>query len=141
VKTGSKFGRNLIFKNTDSRINAGYMSINKRILLAFFIVAAVNGLQMMIYQEFVGRGMVETHVQFVINILIGYVFAMATLLMFLVAVIRHVSWDRPMRCLSEATRKIAQGDFSVRIAPVRKDWKKDFVEVMFDDFNTMAEEL
>jgi signal transduction histidine kinase len=46
-----------------------------------------------------------------------------------------------MRRLSEAARKIARGDFSVRIAPLRKDGKKDFVEVMFDDFNTMAEEL
>jgi signal transduction histidine kinase len=46
-----------------------------------------------------------------------------------------------MRRLSEAARKIARGDFSVRIAPIRKDGKKDFVEVMFDDFNTMAKEL
>jgi signal transduction histidine kinase len=30
---------------------------------------------------------------------------------------------------------------SVRIKPLRKDGKKDFVEVMFDDFNTMAGEL
>jgi signal transduction histidine kinase len=71
----------------------------------------------------------------------GYVFVTATLLMLLTAAVRHVSWSRPMRRLSEAARKIAQGDFSVRIAPLRKDGKKDFVEVMFDDFNTMTEEL
>jgi signal transduction histidine kinase len=46
-----------------------------------------------------------------------------------------------MRHLSEAAKKIAQGDFSIRIAPIRKDGKKDFVELMFDDFNTMAGEL
>jgi signal transduction histidine kinase len=135
-----KSGRNRVFKKTDSRVNAGYMSIKEYGLL-FFAMAAVNGIHMMIYQEFVGRGMVQTHTQLVINVFMGYVFVTATLLMFLVAVVRHVSWNRPMRRLSEAARKVARGDFSVRIAPIRKDGKKDFVEVMFDDFNTMAEEL
>jgi signal transduction histidine kinase len=116
------------------------MSIKEYGLL-FFAVAAVNGLHMMIYQGFVDRGMVETHVQLVINVLMGYVFGTALLLMLLLAVVRHVSWNRPMRLLSEAARKIARGDFSVRITPLRKDGKKDFVEVMFDDFNTMVEEL
>jgi signal transduction histidine kinase len=61
--------------------------------------------------------------------------------MFLIAVVRRVSWSRPMRRLSDAAKKIARGDFSIRIAPIRKDGKKDFVEIMFDDFNTMAGEL
>ncbi|MDR2020185.1 MAG: hypothetical protein LBQ14_05390 [Treponema sp.] len=139
-KTGSKPVLNLIFRRKDSRINAGYMSIKEYFLL-FFAVAAANGFHMMIYQEFVDRGTVETNVQLVINILMGYVFVTATLLMLLTAVVRHVSWSRPMRCLSEAARKIARGDFSVRIATLRKDGKKDFVEVMFDDVNTMAKEL
>jgi signal transduction histidine kinase len=129
-----------IFKPRDSRINAGYMSI-KEYLVLFFAVAAVNGFHMMIYQEFVSRGMMQTHLQLVINILMGYVFLTATLSMLLIAVVRHVSWNRPMRQLSEAARNIALGDFSVRITSLRKDGKKDFVEVMFDDFNTMAQEL
>jgi signal transduction histidine kinase/ActR/RegA family two-component response regulator/HPt (histidine-containing phosphotransfer) domain-containing protein len=46
-----------------------------------------------------------------------------------------------MHKLGEAARKIAQGDFSARISPLRKDGKKDYIEVMFEDFNTMAQEL
>jgi signal transduction histidine kinase len=46
-----------------------------------------------------------------------------------------------MRAVSEAAKKIARGDFQFRIPPSRKDGKKDFVEVMFEDFNTMAQEL
>jgi hypothetical protein len=42
--------------------------------LLFLAVAAVNGFHMMIYQEFADRGMMETHVQLVINVLMGYVF-------------------------------------------------------------------
>jgi signal transduction histidine kinase len=46
-----------------------------------------------------------------------------------------------MRLLGNAVRKIAQGDFSVRLAPRRKDGRKDFMELMFEDFNTIAKEL
>jgi signal transduction histidine kinase len=140
VKRKTEVLRRRIFGENDSRINAGYMSI-KEYLLLFLAVAAVNGFYMVIYQEFVNRDIMETHVQLVINILMGYVFFMAALLMVLIAVMRHVSWSRPLRRLSEAARNIAQGDFSVRITPCRKDGKKDFVEVIFDDFNTMAREL
>jgi signal transduction histidine kinase len=130
----------LMFRKKDSRVNAAHMSITEYFVL-FFAVAAVNGCHMVIFLEFVNRGMVETHIQLVINVLMGYIFITSALLMVLTAAIRHVSWSRPMRRLSEAAKKIAQGEFSVRIAPLRKDGKKDFVEVMFDDFNTMAGEL
>ncbi|MDR1399382.1 MAG: HAMP domain-containing histidine kinase [Treponema sp.] len=139
-KTEAESVLNLMFRKKDNRINAAYMSV-KQYFLLFLAVAAVNGFHMMIYQEFVARGIVETHIQLVINVLMGYVFVAATLVMLLTAAVSHVSWSRPMRRLSEAARNIARGDFSVRIAPFRKDGKKDFVEVMFDDFNTMAEEL
>jgi signal transduction histidine kinase len=138
TKTESVLG--LIFRKKDNRVNAAYMSV-KQYFLLFLAVAAVNGIHMTIYQEFVNRNMVETNVQFVINVLMGYVFVTTALLMLFIAAVRHVSWSRPMRQLSEAAKKIARGDFSIRIAPLRRDGKKDFVEVMFDDFNTMAEEL
>jgi len=71
----------------------------------------------------------------------GYLVLMALILTVLTSIMRHYSFSRPMRRLSEAARKIAEGDFSVRVAPLRKDGKKDYIEVMFDDFNKMAEEL
>ena len=36
---------------------------------------------------------------------------------------------------------MAAGDFSVQIPPVRRDGKKDELEVLIEDFNTMAREL
>ena len=48
---------------------------------------------------------------------------------------------RPVHKLSEAAQQVAKGDFSVRLAPMRRDGKKDEFEVLFEDFNTMVEEL
>ena len=124
----------------DPRINVGNASIREYIVL-FWVLAAFNGFHMWLYQEFLSRGLLETNVRFVINFLMGYLALAAAGITGLIAFVRHVSWNRPMRKLSEAAREIAKGDFSVRISPLRKDGKKDYMEVMFDDFNTMAREL
>jgi signal transduction histidine kinase len=73
--------------------------------------------------------------------MLGYIFLVTTILTIFSAGTRRYFFERPLRHLSGAAKKIAQGDFSVRIAPMRKDGKKDYVEVLFDDFNTMATEL
>jgi signal transduction histidine kinase len=124
----------------DPRINAGYWSV-KEYLLIFFVLAAINGFHMVLHQEFLRRGMLETQVQFVINVMGGYVLLMALFFTAGIAVVRNIFWNRPMRAVSEAAKKIAKGDFSVCIPPLRKDGRKDFIEVMFDDFNTMTHEL
>ena len=127
-------------KERDPRINVGYTSFKEYFIL-FWILAAINGLHMWLYSEFLDRNMPETNLRFVVGFLMGYLAFAAVLVTGSIAIVRHISWSRPMRKLSEAVRKIAKGDFSVRIAPIRKDSKKDYIEVMFDDFNTMAQEL
>jgi signal transduction histidine kinase len=54
---------------------------------------------------------------------------------------RRKTWEKPMETLSTATKQVAEGDFSVYIEPIRKDGKKDYVEVLYEDFNNMVEEL
>ena len=124
----------------DSRINAKYFSIKEYFIL-FWTLAAFNGFHMWLLRTFEDRGMLETNIQLVINLLMAYVLITAACITGLIVFIRHISWSRPMRTLSEAARKIAKGDFSVHISPIRKDGKKDYVEFMFDDFNTMVKEL
>jgi len=107
----------------------------------FLVFAAINGTHIWIFLYFLDKGMHETHTQVVINVLMAYTFIIAGLYMASIAITRHFLWDRPMRTISDAARKIANGDLTIRIPPLRKDGKKDYVEVMFDDFNTMTEEL
>jgi len=124
----------------DKRVNASYISI-KEYTLFFLVLAAFSGFHMWIYQILYHRDILVTNIRFAINLLMIYVMIMAALATIIIGFIRDRTLMRPMRKLSEAASKIAKGDFSVRITPSRKDNKKDFVEVMFDDFNTMAEEL
>ena len=63
----------------------------------------------------------------------------------LAAVVIHlfscVKFDRPMRTLSRAMRSVAEGDFSVRVKPIHASNKFDYMDIMYEDFNRMVQEL
>ena len=63
----------------------------------------------------------------------------------LAAIILHLyscnKVDKPMRTLSRAMRRVADGDFSVRVTPFHRKNKFDYMDIMFEDFNRMVQEL
>ena len=64
---------------------------------------------------------------------------------FVAAIVIHqvscAKFDKPMRRLSRAMRAVAQGDFTVKVEPVHKRSKFDYMDLMFEDFNSMVHEL
>lgn len=78
---------------------------------------------------------------FIASAMFAYVVVISIAICFLSAYIRRKYIMRPVYRLGEAAQKVAQGDLTVRLAPMRKDGKKDEFEVLFDDFNTMTAEL
>ena len=64
---------------------------------------------------------------------------------FVAAIVIHqvscAKYDKPMRRLSRAMRAVAQGDFTVSVQPVHKRSKFDYMDLMFEDFNRMVQEL
>ncbi len=64
---------------------------------------------------------------------------------FIAAIVIHqvscAKFDKPMRRLSRAMRAVAQGDFTVSVQPVHKRNKFDYMDLMFEDFNRMVQEL
>ncbi|MDL2229417.1 HAMP domain-containing histidine kinase [Treponema sp. OttesenSCG-928-L16] len=106
----------------------------------FLILVIINGMHMWVYQHLINIEGIS--VQLLINIMMGYVFAASLILCIITGFIRYKHYSKPVKRLSKAVRNIAAGDFSVRLTvPVRKDGRKDYIGVMFDDFNKMAEEL
>ena len=88
-------------------------------------------------------GMQEAHfhaILIIIVILIYWALVAGGLTLYTRIQVRK-TYEIPMLRLAEATAKIADGDFSARVAPVSKHEKLDYLDVMIEDFNKMAEEL
>ena len=78
---------------------------------------------------------VQTH------IMVLYWIAAAALLTWLVRSRMKAVYDAPMRAISDATKKVAQGDFTVRIDTLHDEEKEDYLDRMIHDLNTMIAEL
>lgn len=51
------------------------------------------------------------------------------------------TYEEPLYKMAEATRKVANGDFSVYVPTFHTMEKRDYLDVMILDFNKMVEEL
>lgn len=51
------------------------------------------------------------------------------------------SYEKPLMRFAEATRKVANGDFSVYVRPLHAADKADYLDIMMEDFNKMVAEL
>ncbi|MFD0771292.1 ATP-binding protein [Bacillus sp. CGMCC 1.60114] len=124
-------------RENDLRVNTKHISVMGFVWTYLILLVLTAG------QTFIFRAFLHTErlpMGYILGMM-GY-WAIVTLIFCLVtARQRYLAYDTPMRKLSEAAKKVAEGDYSVRLPPLRKDGKKDYVEVMFEDFNKMVEEL
>ncbi len=76
-----------------------------------------------------------------IPLLVWWIVMSSVLFTVAIALARKFVWNKPITKLSEAAKKVTEGDYSVQVPSMRKDGKKDEAEVLIEDFNTMVREL
>lgn len=70
-----------------------------------------------------------------------YWFAVSLGLTILTRHLMKTTYEEPVQKLAEATRKVAEGDFSVYVPPIHTEDRLDYLDVMILDFNKMVGEL
>jgi signal transduction histidine kinase len=125
-------------KNKDHRINAKRTTWAEYLII-WLVMLCLTGGQALILSEY-SDILSDIPLSFLFAN-IGYWGLMTLVFCFVTRYMRRRTWEKPMETLGAATKQVAEGDFSVFVEPIRKDGKKDYVEVMFDDFNKMVEEL
>ena len=125
-------------KQKDPRINTPRFSWVEFLGMWFFFMVIGTG-ALLIMSEYI-PGM-EFSVAATFSTL-GYFALMAVLFVVMTILWRRLVYERPIRLLGAAAQRVAQGDFSVHLPKKRKnEKKKDYIDVMFEDFNTMVDEL
>ena len=51
------------------------------------------------------------------------------------------SYEKPMHDLADATKKVAEGDFSVYVPTIHTSEYLDYLDIMIIDFNKMVEDI
>lgn len=118
----------------DPRITAPLISW-KVALIVFGIIYLLVFAAIFIYSAYI------TQIGTMIAILTYYLVVACVILAVLLGVFWRYFIGKPIRKVATAARKVASGDFEVQLLRERKDGKKNEIDVLFDDFNTMAKEL
>ncbi|WP_218822716.1 HAMP domain-containing sensor histidine kinase [Thermoanaerobacterium thermosaccharolyticum] len=124
-------------KEKDSRIKVRRMSWHGY-ALTYIVLLVLSAGQWMIYNEYVNLGSMPP--EFIWGML-GYWAIVAAVFCSLIYFQIRKKFDEPMHRLSKAAKEVANGDFSVYLEPIHSTDKFDYVDVMFEDFNKMVEEL
>ena len=125
---------NLFLLEKDPRVTAPLISW-KVLLVLFGILYLFTVLAVLIYSAFFDR--LGTLVAMFVYYLgtCGLIFAV------LIGIIWRQVIGNPIRKVATAAKKVASGNFSVQIKNERKKNKKNEIDILIEDFNTMAREL
>lgn len=107
-------------------------------ILTFFVFALCTTLQMQVIGDYIDYQNLPISLNVKIVVFWAVVSAAFTLGT-RAQIIRR--YQKPMELFAEAARKVANGDFSVYVAPRHTTDKLDHLDVIFTDFNKMVEEL
>lgn len=104
----------------------------------YFVLLVLSAGQWMIYNEYVGFGSLPF--AFIAGML-GYWAIVSGIFILLTHSQTRKKFDAPLKKLSAAAKQVAGGDFSIYVEPLHTPDKYDYIDVMFEDFNRMVEEL
>lgn len=123
-----------IWKDEDPRVTAPIISW--RIILAILgIMYVLVTFQTLILEYF------HDEIGAMVGVLTCYLIFVCLVLSGLLWLLWKLTTDNPLRRIKRAARRVAAGDFSVQIEPTRRDQKKNELDILIDDFNTMTREL
>ena len=110
-------------------------------LLAAFVTTSCITLFISTLQESVGRKFTEGEIAIAAKITLLNVILLSIVMAVIDYVRRKLMVERPVKQIADATSKMIDGDFSVRIEPMTKFGNDDSFNEVIECINKMAEEL
>ena len=132
-------------RSDDSGVMRILASLRRYCVGFLFIAFVITCCMTLFLRSMMAAAGISTLPEEIIQVAAKLTFAKVALLSLLFTAIdgirRKVRVNRPVRQITQAAEKIVQGDFSVRIPPVRGIAAEDGFNQIIDCFNQMTEEL
>lgn len=122
---------------SDSRIKRRYFYFPAYIAI-IFVLAIIIMLPTILYG---GLHLIIEESEYYYKWYFIYCICIAAVLSFLYGLHKYMSIDRHINKLRLAAKRVAEGDFSVRLSMRHSVDDMDYIDALFMDFNKMAEEL
>ncbi len=110
-------------------------------LLVAFLVSCSTMLFVTVLADTLQLELTGSNLNMAAKLTFANVIILSVLFTIIDAIRRKLTTEKITRHIAEAAKKVVQGDFSVRIAPVNRFSAEDNFNEIIDCFNTMAEEL
>ena len=110
-------------------------------LLAAFVVTCCMTLFITIMSETLGIVFTEENISTAAKLTFGNVILISLLFTIIDVVRRKLMVDRPTKRITDAGKKLTDGDFSVRIQPFGDSYAYESFNSIIDCFNKLSEEL
>ena len=124
-------------KNSDPRVKAKAFPFSFFVLTFFALVLLTTGQMLLLKNQF---DMSALSARYVVPVIIYWVLVAVAFTLFTRWQFAQ-RYQNPMEEFAEVTRKVAEGDFSVYVAPRHLPDKWDHLDVIMADLNTMIEAL
>jgi len=110
-------------------------------LLAAFVTTCCIMLFISILQDSIGRDFTQAEITLAAKITMINVLLISLVMAIIDYLRRKFTVERPVKRITEATSKMIEGDFSVRISPISKFGSDDSFNEIIDCINKMAKDL
>lgn len=117
------------------RNNVNVVVIFIQTLLFFYVITTAQFFILGKYLDY--QNVATIHI---LQLIFFWIFCASVFTYITVHQINH-RYEKPMKDFAKATHQVANGDFSVYVAPIHSTDKMNYLDYMFLDFNMMVEEL
>ena len=124
-------------KPSDPRVKVSVFPL-RGFVLSFVSLGALTTGQMLILQNYIDYS--KLPIGYIVAVIIYWLAVAAAFTLFTKSQFNH-HYQIPMGEFAEATRKVANGDFSVYVPARHPVDKMDYMDAIISDFNVMVEEL
>lgn len=121
-------------RKRDPRVTSPMISWQVMLTILVIVLLLITG------QSFIFKYFLD-HLPILVGIMSNYTLWIGAFLIILVWLVWRRYIGKPIRKIAIAAQKVAAGDFSVRVDTKAKSKRKNEIDVLIEDFNTMIREL